>query len=127
MTIAWIRFWITAVCLFLALLGFTAAVFGLLRFGFVMNRMHTGGIGDTFSVLLVMTGLAVCEGFSLDTLKLLVLVVFMWFTCPVASHFLGQVEYYTNPDLYKKVSRWEETWVEASEKGEVRIKEEEEE
>ncbi len=127
MTIAWIRFWITAVCLFLALLGFTAAVFGLFRFGFVMNRMHTGGIGDTFSVLLVMTGLAVCEGFSLDTLKLLVLVAFMWFTCPVASHFLGQVEYYTNPDLYKKVSRWEETWVEASEKGEVRIKEEEEE
>ena len=121
--LSWIRFWITAACLLIGLLGFAAAVLGLFRFGFVMNRMHTGGIGDTFSMFFIILGLAVTEGISLDMLKLFILVVFMWFTCPVASHFLGQVEYYTNPDLYTKVSRWEESWVDASASGTVKLRE----
>ena len=33
------------------------------------------------------------------------LVTFMWFSSPVSTHFLGQVEYYTNPHLYRKVER----------------------
>ena len=40
--------------------------------------------------------LAVSSGISMDTLKLLLLIFFMWFTSPVSTHFLGQVEYFTN-------------------------------
>ena len=70
-----------------------------------MNRMHSSGIGDTFGLFFIMLGLGVYEGISLEMLKMVLLVTFMWFSSPVSTHFLGQVEYYTNPHLYQKVER----------------------
>ncbi len=91
----WIRFFITAGLLFMGLFSFISAVIGVYRFGFVMNRMHAAGIGDTAGLLFVILALAVSSGINMDTLKLLLLIFFMWFTSPVSTHFLGQVEYYT--------------------------------
>ena len=105
MTAEWIRFWITAACLMAGLCGFGCAVLGVYRFGFVMNRMHAAGIGDTFGLFFTALGLAVSSGALSETLKLLLLVVFMWFSSPVSTHFLGQAEYYTNPHLYRKEDR----------------------
>ena len=36
---------------------------------------------------------------NLDALKLLLLIFFMWFTSPVSTHFVAQVEYFTNEHL----------------------------
>ncbi len=105
MTLEWIRFVIAAVLIALGLCAFTAAVLGAYRFGFVMNRMHAAGIGDTAGIFLVIASLAVARGFEMDTLKLVILVFFLWFTSPVSTHFLGQVEYYTNPVLRKYVGK----------------------
>ena len=105
MTAEWIQFWITALMLAAALFSFAAAVFGIYRFGFVMNRMHAAGIGDTFGILFMAAGLAVSAGFSMETLKMLLVPAFLWFTSPVSTHFLAQVEYYTNPELYKYMGR----------------------
>lgn len=105
MVLEWIRFAIAAILLLLGLFSFAAAVFGAYRFGFVLNRMHAAGIGDTAGIFLVVASLAVARGLSMDTLKLLVLVFFLWFTSPVSTHFLGQVEYYTNPVLRKFVRK----------------------
>ncbi len=107
MTLEWIRFWITAGCLIAGLSGFVCAVLGVYRFDFVMNRMHAAGIGDTLGLFFVVLGTAVCQGVCFDTLKMALLVIFMWFTSPVSTHFLGQVEYYTNPELYRRVRREE--------------------
>ena len=38
-------------------------------------------------------------------LKLCFIIIFMWFTSPVSSHILIQVEYFTNPHLYEHVKR----------------------
>ena len=105
MTLEWIRFFIAAILIVLGLCSFGAAVLGAYRFGFVMNRMHAAGIGDTAGIFLVIASLAVARGPQMDTLKLVVLVFFLWFTSPVSTHFLGQVEYYTNPVLRKYVKR----------------------
>ena len=101
----WIRFWIAAACLLAALTGFTLAVLGVWRFGFVMNRLHAAGIGDTMGIFFVIAGLIVARRLGMNDLKLLMVILFLWFTSPVSSHFLSQVEYYTNPDLYRHVSR----------------------
>ena len=90
MMLEWIRFGIAAVLIVLALCSFGAAVLGACRFGFVLNRMHAAGIGDTAGIFLVIASLA---------------VFFLWFTSPVSTHFLGQVEYYTNPLLRKYVRK----------------------
>jgi multicomponent Na+:H+ antiporter subunit G len=89
----------------LALCSFIAAVTGAYRFGFVMNRMHAAGIGDTAGIFLVILSLAVALGPGMSTWKLLILVFFLWFTSPVSTHFLGQVEYYTNPVLRHYVKK----------------------
>ena len=92
----WVRFCIVAALLLIGLFSFVSAVIGVYRFGFVMNRMHAAGIGDTLGLMCVILALAVSSGLTLDTLKLLFLIFFMWFTSPISTHFLGQVEYYTN-------------------------------
>ena len=99
----WIRFGVTAFFLLAALICFASEVLGLFRFDFVMNRMHSAGVGDTFALFCVIMGLAVASGFRFATLKLFLILLFMWFTSPVSTHFLSQVEYYTNKDLGKYV------------------------
>ncbi|MBQ9612812.1 MAG: monovalent cation/H(+) antiporter subunit G [Lachnospiraceae bacterium] len=101
----WIRFGITAILLCIALISFASAVLGAYRFGFVMNRMHAAGIGDTLGLFCVVAATVISSDAILDALKLVLLVFFMWFTSPVSTHFLGQAEYYTNPMLSQFVRK----------------------
>ena len=103
--LAWIQFWLTAVFLLAGVAAFAVAVIGVARFEFVLNRLHAAGVGDTLGIFLIVIGLVIATGFHLDSLKLLLLIFFMWFTSPVSTHFLGQVEYYTNPVLRKYVKK----------------------
>ncbi len=99
MTAEWIVFFITALLLSAALFCYTLAVVGVYRFGFILNRMHAGGIGDSLGLLCVIAAVMTATGLKSDSLKLLLLIVFMWFTSPVSSHFLSQVEYYAGGEL----------------------------
>lgn len=101
----WILFGVVAILLILALICFTAAVIGAYRFGFVLNRMHAAGIGDSLGLLCVTAAVVAATGFCMDSLKLILLIVFMWFTSPASSHFLSQVEYFTNEHLYRYTDR----------------------
>ncbi|MCR5006670.1 MAG: monovalent cation/H(+) antiporter subunit G [Clostridiales bacterium] len=101
----WIRFAVTAALLFVAMVSFSAAVIGAYRFGFVLNRIHAAGIGDTAGVFFVILSLLISAGSGLDTVKLILIVLFLWFTSPASSHFVSQVEYYTNPHLFRYVDR----------------------
>ena len=105
MILEWIRFGLCAVCLITAMICFTAAVLGANRFGFIMNRLHAAGIGDTLGLFLVAVSIIIGDGFHMQELKMLMILVFMTFTSPVSSHFLTQLEYFTNPHLYSYVKR----------------------
>jgi multicomponent Na+:H+ antiporter subunit G len=59
---------------------------GLLRFPDVYTRLHAGSITDTLAPLLIVGGLALQSGWSLLTLKLLLILLFLLFTTPTASH-----------------------------------------
>lgn len=107
MIIEWIRFFVVAGILAFALVCFGAAVKGVWSFGFVMNRMHAAGIGDTLGLFCVVVALCIARGPAMESLKLLLLVVFLWSTSPVSSHFLIQIEYFTNPNLYQMADREE--------------------
>jgi len=101
----WIIFGITAVLLVIALGCYTLAVFGAYRFGYVLNRIHAAGIGDSLGLFCVISAVVIATGLCMDSLKLILLIVFMWFTSPASSHFLSQVEYYTNKHLYRHTDR----------------------
>ena len=76
MTAEWIRFFLIAAVLIAALIAFTGAVLGAWRFGFVMNRLHAAGIGDTLGVLLVIIAAVISAGLSLESLKLVLIAAF---------------------------------------------------
>ena len=104
----WIRFWIVAVILLAGIVSFALEVLGIFRFGFVLNRLHASGIGDTMGLLCVTLSLMIASGWNFTTLKLLLLIIFMWLTSPTSTHFLSMVEMNTNQELNRHVRRREE-------------------
>ena len=101
----WLRFWLTAVLLAAALGFFTAGVVGNCRFSFVMNRIHAAGLGDTAGLALTVLALAVSASSIWEGLRLFLPPLFLWITSPVASHFLAQIEYFTDSHLYEHMDR----------------------
>lgn len=79
----------TILSIFIILTGlffFTAGTIGLLRFPDFYTRMHAAGKCDTLGALLCLTGMALYNGFSLVSIKIMFIAVFIFFTSPTATH-----------------------------------------
>jgi multicomponent Na+:H+ antiporter subunit G len=63
---------------------------GLLRFPDFYTRLHGAGMTDTLCALLIVGGLALQSGFSLLTIKLILILLFLLFTTPTATHALAR-------------------------------------
>lgn len=63
---------------------------GLLRFPGFYTRLHAAGMTDTLCALLIVIGLALQSGLSLVTVKLLIILLFLLFTAPTATHALAR-------------------------------------
>jgi multicomponent Na+:H+ antiporter subunit G len=67
---------------------FTTGTIGFLRFPDFYSRMHATGKSDTLGAALSLAGLALYEGFSLTSIKILIIVIFILMTSPTATHAL---------------------------------------
>ncbi len=63
---------------------------GLLRLPDFFTRLHAAGIIDTMGAELMLAGFVLQAGFSLVTVKLLLIVLFIMFTSPTAAHALAK-------------------------------------
>ncbi len=63
---------------------------GVLRLPDVFTRMHASGITDTLGAGLILAGLMVQAGFTMVTVKLILVLLFLWFTSPVSTHALAR-------------------------------------
>ena len=63
---------------------------GVLRFPDFYTRLHAAGVTDTLCALLIVGGLALQSGLSLLTVKLALILLFLLFTAPTASHALAR-------------------------------------
>jgi multicomponent Na+:H+ antiporter subunit G len=63
---------------------------GLIRMPDIFTRLQATSVGDTFGAGLMLLGMMVIAGVSLVTLKLLFLLLFLWFAGPVATHALAR-------------------------------------
>ena len=95
----WIQWILAAGCLLIGLIFMVTAVFGVNRFKKALNRMHAAALGDTLGILFVILGLILIRGFSLDSLKLFLVILFFWIASPVSGHMLSRLEVMTNKDL----------------------------
>jgi len=78
------------------------ATLGVFRFDNVLNRIHVAAKCDTMGAVLFLSGLAVWAGLSLATLKLVLIIVFLWISNPVAAHLIARTEFQTNAALIEK-------------------------
>lgn len=63
---------------------------GLLRFPDFYTRLHAGSMTDTLCTLLIIGGLILQSGLSILSAKLALILLFMLFTAPTASHALAR-------------------------------------
>jgi len=63
---------------------------GLLRLPDFYTRLHPAGMIDTLGAGLILLGLMPQAGPTLVTIKLLLILLLLWFTSPVASHALAR-------------------------------------
>lgn len=63
---------------------------GINRMPDFYTRIHAAGKVDTLGIMLFLAGMIVFEGFTLNSAKLLLIVAFVAFTSPVASHVLAR-------------------------------------
>ncbi len=75
---------------------------GVFRFHYVMNRMHAAAMNDTLGILFILLGLAIRVGLNLASVKLLLVIAFLWLASPVCSHLVGQLEISTNDNIEKE-------------------------
>jgi multicomponent Na+:H+ antiporter subunit G len=102
----WIRFLAGGLLLLLGLLIFLLEMIGVFRFKYVLNRMHAAAMGDTLGLGCCLLGLMVMKGFCFTSLKLLLVIIFLWFSSPVSSHLIARLEVTTDEqpeEHYKKL------------------------
>lgn len=76
-----------------------SGVYGMFRYKYVLNRMHTAASIDTLGLLLIMCGLLVWQGFDISSLKIVLIILFFWISGPVSSHLIARMEVSTNETL----------------------------
>ncbi|MCD8369922.1 MAG: monovalent cation/H(+) antiporter subunit G [Clostridiales bacterium] len=94
----WIRFIIGGFLLLCGLGIFAIEMVGVYRFRYVLNRMHAAAMGDTLGIGFSIVGLIVMNGFSFTSLKLFLVVAFLWFSSPTSSHLIARLEYTTDEE-----------------------------
>ena len=77
------------------------ATFGIFRFSTMLNRVHVAAKCDTLGALLILTGLIIVSGFNIFSLKLFMVLLFLWLSNPVASHLVARAEVRTNSKLHE--------------------------
>jgi len=73
---------------------------GLLRFPDVLMRMHASTKAGTLGVGLSVVSAAIFFGDDLITTKVVLIVLFILFTAPVAAHLIGRAAYRTKTPLW---------------------------
>ena len=63
---------------------------GMVRLPDVFTRMHAAGMADTMGAGLILVGLCLYSGANLVTVRLVLILAFLWFTSPIATHALAK-------------------------------------
>ena len=106
----WLCFVLGIAFIIMGLLVFVIQLIGVFKFKYILNRMHAAGMGDTMGISLCLIGAMFLYGWSFTTLKVALIVAFLWMASPVSSHLIARLEVTTNEELekYCKVEKKEE-------------------
>ena len=98
----WARFVLAALLMLGGLTTLFATALGIFRFDYVLNRIHVATKCDTFGVLLTFSSLALIFGWDMASLKLLLIICFLWIANPVSGHLIAHLEVVSNPKIRER-------------------------
>ena len=78
---------------------------GMVRLPDVFTRMHAAGMADTMGAGLILAGMCVYSGVNLVTVRLLLVLAFVWFTSPIATHALAKAALSAGTEPYTVAGR----------------------
>ena len=84
---------------------FFVEVYGSFHFDYVLNRMHAAAMGDTLGIGCCMLGLIVICGWNFTSLKLFLVILFLWLSSPTSSHLIARLEVTTDEEPEKHYRR----------------------
>jgi multicomponent Na+:H+ antiporter subunit G len=73
---------------------------GLIRMPDVFTRLHAGGVVDTMGAGMILGGLMFQTGLSLVTFKLVLVLVFVWFSSPISTYALARAALQSGEEPY---------------------------
>ena len=79
---------LSSACLLLGAFLIISGAVGVLRLPDFFTRMHAAGVTETLATTLILLGLMLLAGWSIMSFKLLLILLFILITSPVASHAL---------------------------------------
>lgn len=95
----WIRFAAGTLFLLVGMIIFCVQLAGIFRYKYVLNRMHAAAMGDTLGISFSLVGLMIFSGLNFTTLKMALVILFLWCASPVSSHLIARLEVTTNETL----------------------------
>ncbi|QXM07385.1 monovalent cation/H(+) antiporter subunit G [Crassaminicella indica] len=69
---------------------FAVGTIGILRLPDLFTRAHSAAKCDTLGAVLCLIGLMLYSGFNFTSLKLLLVIAFLWITNPTATHLISK-------------------------------------
>lgn len=97
--IDWVQFILGSGLLLVGIGIFCIQLLGVFKFKYALNRMHAAAMGDTLGIGASLLGLMILTGFNFTTLKMGLIICFLWLASPVSSHLISRLEATTNPHL----------------------------
>lgn len=92
---------IVTIFLFGGLFFFMVGTLGIIRFPDVFTRAHSAAKCDTLGAVLCLTSLVVLEGLNMVSVKIILILVFVWIASPTATHLIAKAEYTRQASLEK--------------------------
>lgn len=92
---------IVTIFLFGGLFFFMVGTLGIIRFPDVFTRAHSAAKCDTLGAVLCLTSLVVLKGLSMVSLKIILILIFVWIASPTATHLIVKAEYARQASLSK--------------------------
>ena len=78
-------------CFFVGTVALITGSFGIIRLPDVYSRIHAAGIIDTAAVGFIVLGMILQAGFSLTSVKLALIILFLFFTSPISGHAVAMM------------------------------------
>jgi len=78
------------------------ASIGINRFPDFYSRMHPAGKADTLGQSMVLIGLMIYEGFSLVSVKLIIIILFIFIANPTATHAIANAAHVVGLKSWQK-------------------------